>query len=222
MTWKENRRPHRLACGRTRPQHSANPGVDARCRDHARPNGREQTVGRHRGGRSERQNRRASPWRGRDRALHRQRWPRPHARGGEKLEFVEEAGPGDFIYVPPFVPAPGDQRQARRTGGSGGGAQRSGNRWLSTSIFRVRKRFRMFRGLTRCTGLTRSLNALHPFQNGRRHGVVRCVGREHFRDVTVILEHHDGGTMTRFTELLLQGPRSLKLGHALADRAQPT
>jgi uncharacterized RmlC-like cupin family protein len=23
---------------------------------------------------------------------------------GEKLEFVDEAGPGDFIYVPPYVP----------------------------------------------------------------------------------------------------------------------
>lgn len=23
---------------------------------------------------------------------------------GERLEFVDEAGPGDFIYVPPFVP----------------------------------------------------------------------------------------------------------------------
>jgi uncharacterized RmlC-like cupin family protein len=27
-------------------------------------------------------------------------------RWGEKLEFVAEAGPGDFIYVPPFVPHP--------------------------------------------------------------------------------------------------------------------
>ena len=25
-------------------------------------------------------------------------------RWGEQLEFVAEAGPGDFIYVPPFVP----------------------------------------------------------------------------------------------------------------------
>ena len=25
-------------------------------------------------------------------------------RWGDKLEFVAEAGPGDFIYVPPFVP----------------------------------------------------------------------------------------------------------------------
>jgi uncharacterized RmlC-like cupin family protein len=25
-------------------------------------------------------------------------------RWGERLEFVAEAGPGDFIYVPPFVP----------------------------------------------------------------------------------------------------------------------
>jgi uncharacterized RmlC-like cupin family protein len=25
-------------------------------------------------------------------------------RWGEKLEFTAEAGPGDFIYVPPYVP----------------------------------------------------------------------------------------------------------------------
>ena len=25
-------------------------------------------------------------------------------RWGEQLEYVAEAGPGDFIYVPPFVP----------------------------------------------------------------------------------------------------------------------
>src|SRR5271169_5449669 len=29
---------------------------------------------------------------------------RARMRWGEKLEFVNEAGPGDFIYVPPFVP----------------------------------------------------------------------------------------------------------------------
>src|ERR1700751_1213539 len=29
---------------------------------------------------------------------------RARMRWGEKLEFVAEAGPGDFIYVPPFVP----------------------------------------------------------------------------------------------------------------------
>ena len=30
-------------------------------------------------------------------------WPCPHALG-DHLEYVAEAGPGDFIYVPPFVP----------------------------------------------------------------------------------------------------------------------
>ncbi len=25
-------------------------------------------------------------------------------RWGEQLEYVAEAGPGDFIYVPPYVP----------------------------------------------------------------------------------------------------------------------
>ena len=29
---------------------------------------------------------------------------RARFRWGDHLEFVEEAGPGDFIYVPPFVP----------------------------------------------------------------------------------------------------------------------
>jgi len=29
---------------------------------------------------------------------------RARFRWGEELEYVEEAGPGDFIYVPPFVP----------------------------------------------------------------------------------------------------------------------
>lgn len=29
---------------------------------------------------------------------------RARMRWGNKLEFVDEAGPGDFIYVPPFVP----------------------------------------------------------------------------------------------------------------------
>lgn len=29
---------------------------------------------------------------------------RARFRWGEKLEYVDEAGPGDFIYVPPYVP----------------------------------------------------------------------------------------------------------------------
>ena len=29
---------------------------------------------------------------------------RARLRWGDKLEFVAEAGPGDFVYVPPFVP----------------------------------------------------------------------------------------------------------------------
>jgi uncharacterized RmlC-like cupin family protein len=29
---------------------------------------------------------------------------RARFRWGQRLEFVDEAGPGDFIYVPPFVP----------------------------------------------------------------------------------------------------------------------
>ena len=40
---------------------------------------------------------------------------RARMRWGERLEFLAEAGPGDFIYVPPYVPhqeinaAPGEQ-----------------------------------------------------------------------------------------------------------------
>ena len=29
---------------------------------------------------------------------------RARFRWGDRLEFVEEAGPGDFVYVPPYVP----------------------------------------------------------------------------------------------------------------------
>ena len=29
---------------------------------------------------------------------------RARMRWGEKLEFVAEAGPGDFIFIPPYVP----------------------------------------------------------------------------------------------------------------------
>jgi uncharacterized RmlC-like cupin family protein len=29
---------------------------------------------------------------------------RARMRWGERLEYVAEAGPGDFIYVPPYVP----------------------------------------------------------------------------------------------------------------------
>ena len=29
---------------------------------------------------------------------------RARLRWGDRLEFVAEAGPGDFIYVPPYVP----------------------------------------------------------------------------------------------------------------------
>ena len=35
-------------------------------------------------------------------------------RWGDQLEFSEEARPGDFIYVPPYVPHHGDQCQPRR------------------------------------------------------------------------------------------------------------
>jgi len=39
---------------------------------------------------------------------------RARMRWGDKLEFVAEAGPGDFIYVPPYVRT-GNQRERRST-----------------------------------------------------------------------------------------------------------
>ena len=54
---------------------------------------------------------------------------RARMRWGERLEFIAEAGPGDFIYVPPYVPhqeinaAPDEPlecvRRAQRPGGGG-------------------------------------------------------------------------------------------------------
>jgi len=46
--------------------------------------------------------RRASSWRPGKRDLRRARQGADAL--GERLEFVAEAGPGDFIYVPPYVP----------------------------------------------------------------------------------------------------------------------
>ena len=51
---------------------------------------------------------------------------RARFRWGEKLEFVDEAGPGDFIFVPPFVPHQEINADPGPAGGSGGGAQRAG------------------------------------------------------------------------------------------------
>ena len=63
---------------------------------------------------------------------------RARMRWGDRLEFVAEAGPGDFIYVPP-CPAPGDQRQRRdalvlRAGAQWPGAGRGQSRlaWRRT------------------------------------------------------------------------------------------
>ena len=61
-------------------------------------------------------------------------------RWGENLEFVAEAGPGDFIYVPPYVPH--QEINASETGAarmragalrqrSGGGGTSTSRRWRS-------------------------------------------------------------------------------------------
>ncbi len=49
---------------------------------------------------------------------------RARMRWGERLEYVAEAGPGDFIFVPALRAAPGNQRQPRRGAGMRDGAQR--------------------------------------------------------------------------------------------------
>ena len=53
---------------------------------------------------------------------------RARMRWGDRLEFVAEAGPGDFIYVPPYVPH--QEINASRGGAAAvrAGAQRSGTR----------------------------------------------------------------------------------------------
>ena len=55
---------------------------------------------------------------------------RARMRWGDQLEFVAEAGPGDFIFVPPYRAASGDQRLDRRAAGMRAGPlrQRGGGR----------------------------------------------------------------------------------------------
>ena len=52
---------------------------------------------------------------------------RARMRWGEHLEFVAEAGPGDFIYVPPFVPHQEINASRRRAAGLRARAQRAGS-----------------------------------------------------------------------------------------------
>ena len=54
---------------------------------------------------------------------------RARMRWGEKLEFVAEAGPGDFIYVPPVCAAPGDQCEHRRDVWSASSCAATTRRW---------------------------------------------------------------------------------------------
>src|SRR6516225_5762459 len=58
-------------------------------------------MGRHGHRSRECEDRCSSPWRVRERDLCRQR-ASAHAVG--RLEYFADTGPGDFIYVPPFVP----------------------------------------------------------------------------------------------------------------------
>jgi uncharacterized RmlC-like cupin family protein len=45
-------------------------------------------------------------------------------RWGNQLEFTAEAGPGDFIFVPPFVPHQEINASSDETAGMRAGAQR--------------------------------------------------------------------------------------------------
>src|SRR5665213_2242628 len=49
------------------------------------------------------------------------------------------------------------------------------------------------------------LNALHPLENRLGNAGIRGIGRHHFRDVAVILEHHVSRTFSRFAQFTLQG-----------------
>src|SRR5919201_1487947 len=49
---------------------------------------------------------------------------RARMRWGDKLEFMAEAGPGDFIYVPPYVPHQEINANDDERTGAGGGESR--------------------------------------------------------------------------------------------------
>ena len=83
-------------------QHTADPGHEPRGGDRLRPGRRPEDLGRHGAHPCRRQDRRAPPRAAGERDL-RGAWAGADALG-RGLEFVAEAGPGDFIYVPPFVP----------------------------------------------------------------------------------------------------------------------
>ena len=73
---------------------------------------------------------------------------RARMRWGERLEFVAEAGPGDFIYVPPYVPTRRSTRATRSLSRACWCAA-ARSRWSSISICRAWSRTR-----NRCSGWT--------------------------------------------------------------------
>ena len=75
---------------------------------------------------------------------------RARMRWGERLEFVAEAGPGDFIYVPPYVPHQEINAIARRSAGMRAGA-RTTRRSSSISTSSRSSSPRTFRGSIRST-----------------------------------------------------------------------
>ena len=88
---------------RARPNTAADAGHEPRGGDQLRARRRREDLGRHRHHPPQREDRRAPPRPGGERDL-RGEAARARMRWGEQLEFTAEAGPGDFIYVPPYVP----------------------------------------------------------------------------------------------------------------------
>ena len=78
------------------------PGMDRKAAINLARVGAQKLCGRDCAHPSQCEDRRPPPWSPRIRDLRCE--GRARMRWGERLEFVAEAGPGDFIYVPPYVP----------------------------------------------------------------------------------------------------------------------
>ena len=80
-------------------------------------------------------------------------------RWGEQLEFMAEAGPGDFIYVPPFVPHQEINASATRRWNASWCAA-TARRWWSTSTSSRSRSRKRSRGSTRSTRARRGYSTI--------------------------------------------------------------
>ena len=85
------------------PNTAQTPGMDRKAAINFARVGAQKAVGRHRAHPCQCEDRRASSRAARERHLRRQ-GPRAHALGRTGSSSRPRPGPGDFIYVPPFVP----------------------------------------------------------------------------------------------------------------------